>query len=185
MLPLWPYVTTCYHLLPGDTKPIWHVTTCDQVIPNLLRAVGGPKKVTYPNQIWSVWTHVVIATTSYPLLLLTPVTQITHSSHSSSPFQLFQLPIPVIPVSHSRYSSYPLKLFQLPTPVTPFIQSSHPLKLLQLPIPVTHSSYPLKLLQLPTPVTPVTINIQSFSLIIDREKRSQIPPPSVSHRRYS
>ena len=180
MLPLWPYVTTCDHLLPGDTKPIWHVTTCDQVIPNLLRAVGGPKKVTYPNQIWSVWTHVVIATTSYPLLLLTPVTQITHSS---SPFQLFQLPIPVIPVTHSRYSSYPLKLFQLPTPVTPFIQSSHPLKLLQLPIPVTpvtpvtHSSYPLKLLQLPTPVTPVTINIQSFSLIIDRKKRSQISPP--------
>ena len=144
MLPLWPYVTTCDHLLPGDTKPIWHVTTCDQVIPNLLRAVGGPKKVTYPNQIWSLWTHVVIATTSYPLLLLTPVTQITHSS---SPFQLFQLPIPDIPVTPSSYSSYPLQLLHLSNPVTHSSYSSYPFQLLQ------YSSYPL---QLPTQVAPVT-----------------------------
>ena len=154
MLPLWPYVTTCDHLLPGDTKPIWHVTTCDQVIPNLLRAVGGPKKVTYPNQIWSVWTR---GHCNHQL-----PTPVTYSSYSNYPLQSLQFPIPVIPVTHSRYSSYPLKLFQLPTPVTPFIQSSHPLKLLQLPIPVTpvthssYSSYPLQLLQLTTSIIPIT-----------------------------
>ena len=147
MLPLWPHVTTCCQVIPNP-RDIWQpVTRWYLICKELWEAQKGnlsqPNLVSmnacgHCNHIWPPVTH-----SSYPLQLLTPVTQVTHFSYSSYPFQLFQLPPQVTPVTHSSYSSYPL---QIPTPVTPFIQSSHPLKLLQLPIPVipiTNSSYPI------------------------------------------
>ena len=134
--------------------PLWpHVTNCDKVIPNL-QSCERPKKVTHPNQIWSVRARVVIMTIC-DHQLPNPVTPVTHSKYSSYPFQilqLLQLPISVTPVTVSSYSSYPLQLLQLSILVTPVTYSSYPHQLLQLPIPVTpvtHSSYSRYPLQLP------------------------------------
>ena len=90
LVTMW-YVTRCnqcYHMLPNPFDHLdhmWpHVTTCDQVIPNLV-------------------------ITSNP----TSVTLVTHSSYSSYPLQLLRLLSPVTPVTHSSYSRYPLQLPQL------------------------------------------------------------------------
>ena len=112
--------------------------------------------------------------------------------------QLIQLPTPNIPVTHSNYSSYssyqfqllqlPFPVFQLPTPVitvTPVTISSYTSYPVQLPSPVTQTSYfsyVLQLLQLPIPVTQDT---QSSCPSYLSYSSYQIPPPSISHRRYS
>ena len=171
---MWP--TTCCQVIPNPNDHcdhVWpNVTTCDQVLTNLQRSVGGqkgnvwpnlvnmnpcdpcdhmwppvtrwyqtaescgrPKKVTHPNQIWSVRTRVVNMTIC-DHQLPNPVTPVTHSKYSSYPFQilqLLQLPISVTPVtlssipvansSYYSYTSYHFQLHQLPSPVT---QSSYP-----------------------------------------------------------
>ena len=187
----WPPVTRCWQIC----KDLWVAKKgnvwpnlvnmnpcdpCDHMWPPVTRwyqtaeSCGRPKKVTHPNQIWSVRTRVVIMTICDHQL----PNPVTHSKYSSYPFQilqLLQLPISVTPVTVSSYSSYPLQLLQLSILVTPVTHSSYPHQLLQLPIPVTpvtHSSYSRYPLKLP----------QLFKLL----QLHQLPnsPPSISHCRY-
>ena len=184
---MWPPVTRCWQIC----KDLWVAKKgnvwpnlvnmnpcdpCDHMWPPVTRwyqtaeSCGRPKKVTHPNQIWSVRTRVVNMTIC-DHQLPNPVAPVTHSkyfSYSSYQFQLLQLPYLVTPVNtviHSSYTSYPL---QLPTPVTPVTPSSYLFQSLQLPIPVTpdtHSSYP---------------SYSSYSSCTSYP----ILPPSISHRRY-
>ena len=155
-------------------------------MPKFAISYGRPKKVTYLNQIWSIWTNVTIVTICdhmWPPVARWYQTHMTcdnlwpgdtksakscgrpKKGNISQPNLVsmntcghcnHQLPTPV---TYSSYSNYPLQ-FPIPViPVTHSRYSSYPLKLFQLPTPVTpfiQSSHPLKLLQLPIPVTPVT-----------------------------
>ena len=190
---MWPPVTRCWqickYLWVAKKGNVWPnlvnmnpCDPCDHMWPPVTRwyqtaeSCGRPKKVTHPNQIWSVRARVVIMTIC-DHQLPNPVTPVTHSKYSSYPFQilqLLQLPISVTPVTVSRYCSYPLQLLQLSILVTPVTHSSYPHQLLQLPIPVTpvtHSSYSRYPLQLP----------QLFKLL-QLHQLPNSPPPSISHR---
>ena len=129
LVTMW-YVTRCYqcyHMLPNPFDHLdhmWpHVTTCDQVIPNLV-ITSNPTSVT-------LVTH--SSYSSYPLQLLrllSPVTPVTNFSYSGYPLQLLRLSTPVTLITHSSYSGYQLQLLWVPTPVTQVT-------------PVTYSSPPL------------------------------------------
>ena len=191
---MWPHGSNCCQVIPFLSDHCDHmwppVTRWCQICNYLWEA----KKVTYLNQIWSIWTNVTIVTICdhmWPPVARWYQTHMTcdnlwpgdtksakscgrpKKGNISQPNLVsmntcghcnHQLPTPV---TYSSYSNYPLQSLQFPIPVIPVTHSSY-------------SSYPFQIFQLPPQVIPVTHSSYSIYPI---QSPTQVTP--VTHSSYS
>ena len=160
---MWPYVTICNHMWP-------YVTTCSQVIPNPMTIVticdhlwpGVAKSATSCGRPKKVNYDQIQLIWAHVTLVSTCDYLWPDDTKSAELWEAQK----GNSSSYYSYTSYHFQLHQLPSPVTQTSYFSYVLQLLQLPIPVTQDTQSS---------CPSYLSYSSY----------QIPPPSISHRRYS